>query len=304
MARPLRLELPGALYHVTARGNAREAVYRDDHDRAAFLALLGETCARYGWQCHAYCLMSNHYHLLLALEETPAGRLVRGVQRLNSCSAYRFNQRHHRVGHVYQGRYRAVLVQRERHLLELTRYVVLNPVRARMVTDAAAWPWSSYRATVGLAAAPAWLCVDAVTAPFGAGDDGRRAYADFVARGVGEPSEPSYWSRTSHQIYLGDQSFIAHARRVGMTRAADAEIPAAQRGAPARLVTGTMRARAQRDAAIVAAYAAERATLQTLGRRYGLHCSQVSRILRRAARDAAQGDVHTGARDAPHVKEC
>jgi putative transposase len=291
MARPLRLDIPGALYHITARGNARGPIYRDDHDRAAFLTLLGATCKQYGWTVHAYCLMTNHYHLLLALQEAPDGRLVRGMQHLNSRSAQLFNQRHRRVGHLYQGRYHAILVQRERHLVELTRYVVLNPVRAGIVADAAEWPWSSYRATVGLASAPAWLCAEAIITPFGTGDQGRQAYINFVAGGM---RESSYWSQTSHQIYLGDQSFIARARKQGMTRATDAEIPTAQRGVPARPVIGSMLARAHRDAAIVTAYAAGRETLKTLGTRYGLHYSQISRILQRAAQDA-RGD---SARDA------
>ncbi|MEO7217075.1 MAG: transposase, partial [Gemmatimonadaceae bacterium] len=160
MTRPLRLDIPGALYHTTARGNAREAIYRDDHDHETFLALLGATCKQYGWTVLAYCLMTNHYHLLLTLHETPAGLLVRGMQHLNSCFAHVFNRRHQRVGHVYQGRYHAILVQRERHLIELTRYVVLNPVRAGIVADVVEWPWSSYLATAGLASVPAWLCTE------------------------------------------------------------------------------------------------------------------------------------------------
>ena len=284
MARPLRLDIPGSLYHITARGNAREPIYRDDHDCEAFLALLGATCERYGWLCHAYCFMTNHYHLLLSLQETPPGRLVRGMQHLNSCSARLFNQRHRRVGHLYQGRYHAVLVQRERHFVELTRYVVLNPVRAEIVASAVEWPWSSYRATVGVAAAPAWLRVESIVTLFGAGDQGRQAYIDFVARGAGESS---YWTRTSHQIYLGDPSFIEGAREQGMSRAADAEVPTVQRGAPARSVTDSILARARRDAAIVDAYAAKRETLKTLGAHYGLHYSQISRILRRAVRNGA-----------------
>lgn len=295
MARPLRLDIPGAFYHVTARGNAREPIYRDDRDREAFLSLLATTCNQYGWALHAYCLMTNHYHLLLSLQEAPDGRLVRGMQRLNSCFAKQFNQRHRRVGHLYQGRYHAILVQRERHLIELTRYVVLNPVRAGIVAHVAEWPWSSYRATVGLATAPAWLCVDAAIAPFGTGHEGRQAYIHFVARGAGAPS---YWTRTSHQIYLGDQSFIARTRKQGMTRPSDTELPAVQRGAPTRSMTGSMLARAHRDAAIVADYATRRETQKTLGTRYGLHYSQISRILSRAGVDAVEDSMQDEAGDA------
>ena len=295
MARPLRLDIPGALYHITARGNAREPIYRGEHDRNGFLGLLAATCNQYGWVLHAYCLMTNHYYLLLALQETPAGRLVRGMQHLNSCFAQQFNHRHRRVGHLYQGRYHAILVQRERHLIELTRYVVLNPVRAGIVADVAEWPWSSYRATAGLETAPIWLCVDTTIAPFGTGLEGRQAYIDFVARGAGARS---YWTRTSHKIFLGDQSFIVRTRKQGMTRPNDTELPTAQRGAPARSLTASMRTRADRDAEIVASYATRRETVKTLGTRYGLHYSQISRILSRARGDAVGAEVKNAAGDA------
>ena len=110
MARPLRLEFPGALYHVTARGNARQAIVLDDRDRALFLLCLGDTIARFGWICHAYCLMDNHYHLLI---ETPEGHVSRGMRQLNGVFTQRINRRHGRVGHLFQGRFKAILVERE-----------------------------------------------------------------------------------------------------------------------------------------------------------------------------------------------
>ena len=140
MARPLRIEFPGALYHVTARGNARADIYLSDGDRAAFLALLARTLDRFGWLCHAYCVMSNHYHLLI---ETPRANLSRGMRHLNGVYTQSFNRIHGRVGHVFQGRYKAILVEQDAHLLELCRYVVLNPVRARLVARAGDWRWSS-----------------------------------------------------------------------------------------------------------------------------------------------------------------
>jgi putative transposase len=154
MARPLRLEFAGAVYHLTARGNGRAAIYRDDADRALFLRTLAATIERRRWLCHAFCLMTNHYHLLL---ETQGPTLSRGMRDLNGIYTQAFNRRHRRPGHVFQDRFKAILVERDSHLLELCRYVVLNPVRARMVRDAADWPWSSYAATAGLAEAPAWL---------------------------------------------------------------------------------------------------------------------------------------------------
>ncbi len=130
MARPLRIGLPGALYHVTSRGDGREDIYRGDTDRQAFLAVFEEVCERFNWWAHAYCLMTNHYHLLV---ETPDGNLSKGMRQLNGVYTQRFNSEHGRCGHVFQGRYKAIIVQKESYLTALSRYVVLNPVRARMV---------------------------------------------------------------------------------------------------------------------------------------------------------------------------
>ena len=133
MARPLRIEYAGALYHLTSRGDRREDIYLDDIDRVIFLEVLAGVCERFCWVCHAYCLMSNHYHLLI---ETRESTLSQGMRQLNGVFTQRSNHRHHRVGHVFQGRYKAILVQKESYLLELARYVVLNPVRAGMVRSA------------------------------------------------------------------------------------------------------------------------------------------------------------------------
>src|ERR671924_2148265 len=153
MARPLRIQYDGALYHVTSRGNERKWIFRDDFDRKLFLNILSQINQRFNWLCHAYCLMTNHYHLLI---ETPDGNLSKGMRQLNGVYTQRFNRQHGRVGHVFQGRYKAIIVQKESYLVELARYVVLNPVRARMVRSLAEWPWSSYRATAGLCDAPFW----------------------------------------------------------------------------------------------------------------------------------------------------
>ena len=146
MARPLRLEFPGALYHLTSRGNARLPICEDGKDREAFLATLSAAVERFNWICHAYCLMGNHYHLMV---ETPDGNVSAGMRHLNGVYTQRFNRRHGRVGHVFQGRFKAIVVERESYLLELCRYVVLNPVRAAMVKRVERYPWSSYRATAG-----------------------------------------------------------------------------------------------------------------------------------------------------------
>lgn len=137
MNRPLRIEFPGALYHITSRGDRKVGVYLDDTDRAVWLQTLADVCAQSNYVVHAFCQMTNHYHLLL---ETIDGNLSDGMRQLNGVYSQYFNRRHDLVGHVFQGRYKAILVQKESYLLELARYIVLNPVRAKLVTDAANWP--------------------------------------------------------------------------------------------------------------------------------------------------------------------
>ena len=185
MARPLRLEFPGALYHITSRGDRREAIYENPNDMAMFIELLGEVCERYNWVIYAYCLMTNHYHLLV---ETPEANLSKGMRQLNGVYTKRFNVAHKRVGHVFQGRYKAIFVQAESYLLELCRYIVLNPVRAGMVSDVADWRWSSYEQTVDINRLNdfKWLSIDTVLSRFG--ETKKTAilrYMDFVRAGIG-----------------------------------------------------------------------------------------------------------------------
>ncbi len=186
MARPLRLEFAGALYHVTSRGDRQDDIYETDADREGFLSLLGDVCSTYNWVCHAYCLMSNHYHLLI---ETPDANLSKGMRQLNGVYTQSFNRSHSRVGHVFQGRYKAIHVDREAYLLELARYIVLNPVRAEMVRAAKDWPWSSYRSTIGQVPTAAWLNTEWLLAAFGS-NKGKAidGYKKFVARGKKLPS--------------------------------------------------------------------------------------------------------------------
>ena len=163
MARPSRIEFAGALYHVTSRGDGREAIFLSDDDRRLFLDGLSAVVRDCNGAVHAYCLMDNHYHLLV---ETPDGNLSQGMRQLNGVYTQHFNRQQGRVGHVFQGRYQGILVQKEAYLLELARYVVLNSVRAGRVRSPAEWPWSSYRATAGLGDAPAWLCIDWLLSAF------------------------------------------------------------------------------------------------------------------------------------------
>jgi REP element-mobilizing transposase RayT len=146
MTRPLRIEFKGAVYHITSRGNARQAIFLDEKDFFVFLNLLCRVVKRYHFILHTYCLMNNHYHLLI---ETPYGNLSKGMRQLNGLYTQQFNQRHKRVGHLLQSRYQAILVDKDNYLLELYRYMVLNPVRAKIVKDPKDWRWSTYRSTTG-----------------------------------------------------------------------------------------------------------------------------------------------------------
>jgi putative transposase len=280
MARPLRLELAGALYHVTSRGDGREDIYLSDNDRLAWLDTLGQVCVRFNWVCHAYCLMSNHYHIVI---ETPDANLSKGMRQLNGVYTQRFNRVHERVGHVFQGRFKAVIVEKDSYLLELARYVVLNPVRAKLVRQLEQWPWSSFRATCGLAARPAWLQTDFVLSQFGT----QRAraigkYVAFVHEGKGLPS---VWSALQGQIYLGSEKFIKKMQSVLVKKPGLTEIPRAQRHAWARDLADYARAH-ERDEAIAMAFLSGHHTMAAIADHFGVHYTTVSRLVKRYEEEA------------------
>jgi len=220
MARPLRLEFPDALYHVTSRGNAKQDIFLDDDDRHLFLNVASGVIKRYAWVCHAYCLMGNHYHFLI---ETPNANLSIGMRQLNGVYTQRFNRRHARVGHVFQGRFKAILAERDRYLLELARYIVLNPLRAKMVSAVADYPWSSYQAMVGKVACPDWLYTDELLAQFDQNQAAaQRRYARFVAEGEAKPSP---WPDLKAQSLLGSEAFVARLKPVLTAGAEMPEVP-------------------------------------------------------------------------------
>jgi putative transposase len=239
MARPLRLEHAGALWHVTSRGNERRAIFRDDRDRNLFLAVLAESIDLYAWRLHAYVLMGNHYHLLL---ETPEPNLSRGMHRINAVYSQSFNRRYERAGHLMQGRFKAILVEKERHLLELVRYLVLNPVRAGIVNEAGKWPWSNYRATAGLRRPPAWLETEWTIAQFGTGAGARCAYREFVNAGAMALTEP--WKELAGQLFLGSEEFRRRMRDRVAASTMSVEIPREQRLPVRPALTDVVRAAA------------------------------------------------------------
>ena len=203
MARPLRIEYPGAVYHITSRGNARRKIFKRDRDREAFLKVLGSVNRRYNWMCHAYCLMDNHYHLII---ETPEGNLSKGMRQLNGVYTQSYNRGNNKVGHIFQGRYKAILIQKESHLLEVCRYVVLNPVRARVINKPEEWKWSSYRATAGMEKSHFCLTRDWILGQFsGRRRQAKKRYKEFVESGAGEER---IWKNVKGQSILGEDDFV------------------------------------------------------------------------------------------------
>lgn len=274
MARPLRIEFEGAFYHVMARGNARQRIFLDDVDRRSFIDNLGRVSQRFDWTVWAWCLMDNHYHLLI---ETRLPTLSKGMREVNGVYTQAFNRRHRRMGHVLQGRFKAILVDQNAYLLELARYIVLNPVRAHLVQSAGESDWSSFKAVMGKVPVPKWLAVDDILAMFHAQrGPARRAYARFVADGVGAPDPHENMQRAG---ILGDQAFMDQILDHIDGQALSPEIVRKDRPAPSLDVIAERHQ--ERDLAIKEAYLTGAYTMTEIAKFFGMHRSTASRIVRR-----------------------
>lgn len=302
MARKPRLHLPGGLYHVMLRGNGGQDIFFAAADRARFLELLEEGVERFGHRVHGFCLMTNHVHLVLQAGAAP---LSRAMQNLSFRHTRYVNAREKRIGHLFQGRYKALLVDAERYLLELVRYVHLNPLRAGLVDHPAAWPWSGHRAYLGEAALP-WLTTDRVLGRFGGRlATARAAYRDFVAAGLGEGHRPEFHLGADDSRVLADDGFVKQvlkradrqARRSGRApptlEAIVGRVAAAYGLEPAALA-GPSRGRSVSEARGVAGHlslAHGAASLSDVAGRFGRELSTMSRVVgrveARAARDPA-----------------
>jgi putative transposase len=274
MARPLRIEIPGGLYHVTSRGDRQEDIYGCDEDRVAWLNVLSEVCTRFRWICHVWCQMTNHYHIVV---ETIEGNLSSGMRHLNGVYTQSFKHRHGRVGHVFQGRYKAILVERDSYLMELARYVVRNPVRAYLVSEPGAWPWTSYGSMIGTAPSPPWLHTESILGHFA--DTRRRAiarYVEFVRAGA---TAPSIWTHLRGQIYLGSDAFLERLRQPP-TDEALREIPRTQRHPFAYPIEHYRCTYADRRSAMAAAFASGDYSMREIADAFGVHYTTVSRSVR------------------------
>ncbi|KQV59848.1 MULTISPECIES: transposase [unclassified Duganella] len=273
MNRPLRIELDHSLYHITSRGDRRGAIYLSDSDRLTWLSIVGETCERFNFEVRAYCQMTNHFHILL---EAIDGELGRGMCHLNGKYSRYFNRAHGLVGHVFQGRYKAILCQSELYLHELCRYIELNPVRAEMVAHPLKWPWSSYSAIMGIVDCPKWLQPDVALAHFGDHKvDARLAYEEFVMAGLGGASP---LAAVSNHLILGDDDFQASV--VGLPINGNPfEIKRAQRRAVARPLHDYFLEYCNAKEAMARAYFSLGYSMPEIARHAGVSVKTVSRAI-------------------------
>ena len=222
MARPLRIEYPGAHYHVMSRGNERRAIVRDDPDREKRLDWLRRTVETYGWRLHAFVLMNNHEHLFV---ETPEANLAAGMQFLNGAYTSYFNRRHRRAGHLFQGRYKAQLVEEEGYYLEVSRYLHLNPVRAGCVERPQQYRWSSYAGYHDPRRTLDWITYGNVLGEFASDRKrARTAYRRFVSAGV-EQKPASPFSKAFRGVVVGSEKFLDRVREMLGEHEADPAIP-------------------------------------------------------------------------------
>ena len=294
MARPLRLELPGAVYHVTSLGNGGQQVFRVPEDSQRFLDILGEVCGRFDWRCLAYCLLPDRYHLVV---ETRQATLARGMRQLNGRYTQAFNRHHGIGGHVFQGRYRSVMVEAPGFVAAVCRDTVRQPVAAGLAADPLAWRWSSHRAVAGRLPAgrpaPDWLAVEALLALY-AGDpaEARRRYTAAVEAPVEAGGGPSVWDHLRHQVFLGSEAFVAEMRERARAEAAGrgslAEIPKAQWQAPPPPLDDFLAQAASRDEAMARAYLSGAYSQPRIAKHFGVHYSTVSRAVRRFEKSLEQ----------------
>jgi len=273
MSRPLRIEYEDAVYHVTSRGNARADIYLSDDDRALFLEVLTHVVERFDWICHAYCLMSNHYHLMI---ETPQANLSRGMRQLNGMYTQRFNRKHDRVGHVFQGRFKSIVVEKDAYLLELSRYIVRNPVAADMVKHAEDWKWSSYGATVGMIQPPPFLTVNWLLEQFG--NDKNQAmhtYQQFVDK----TDEMLPWKNLNGPDVLGNDDFRSELQALITEEKRD--IPKRKQRLRCLSLSKIAATNKRREQWMKEAYQEHGYSMQSIADYAGLHHSTVSRLIKK-----------------------
>ena len=283
MARALRVEYPGAFYHVYSRGIARDPIFSSDLHKRLFLNILGKAAGRYRLNVHGYCMMSNHYHLLL---ETPDGNLSLAMRQLHGVYGQTYNRLLKRPGPVFQGRFKACVVDADSYLLTLCRYIVLNPVRAKIVPTAEQWQWSSHRALAGLAPVPAWLTTATVLGMLGGrlGKAARQRYRDFIVEGQ-EGKRERDLEGMMRKVILGTAEFRQKLSDLLEEKRQMKEVPKRQRfeGRPdLTLLFGKPMRKKERDRKIMEAHLEHGYTQKAIADMLGMHYATISRIVKNA----------------------
>jgi putative transposase len=291
LARQLRIEYPGAFYHITSRGNQKQPVFLSPWDKARFLDYIKEAHDKFDFLIHAYCLMENHYHLML---ETKQANLSRGMHFLNTAYTIYFNGRHNKVGHLFQGRFKGILIEAETYAQELSRYIHLNPVRAGISESPESHPWSSFREYLGQRECPPWLETRLVLGlPGKDAEKSRRDYQVYVMRPLPEPLSglPSNQKEGLPAI-LGSRDFEVRIKGKYLSgNTPDRELPALRglSGKPSLdEICSEFKAKdgvdgvLSRNSAIVFAHQHSGYTLNEIAKAFGLSQSAVSMICHRA----------------------
>ena len=289
MGRPLRIEYPGAHYHVTSRGNERKDVFKSQKDREQFLSYLESAVSRYEAVIHAYCLMSNHYHLLL---ETPSGNLSKIMQHINGAYTSYFNVKRKRSGHLFQGRYKAIVIEADEYAQELSRYMHLNPVRAKMVAKPEEYRWSSYLDYIGARKRPEWLDISLILNYFGKGEECFVKYRIFVEALLDSEYDSPFNGVVASTI-LGSESFVCDlAEKHVDGKQGDRELPAARKLTAKPSLQAILEAvkdisassRIEKNASIFLCHKYSGAGLKEIGEMFGTKESAVSQASRRFMR--------------------
>jgi len=281
MGRQLRIEYPGAHYHVTSRGNERKDVFKSQKDREQFLRYLESAVSRYDAVIHAYCLMSNHYHLLL---ETPAGNLSKIMQHINGAYTNYFNVKRKRSGHLFQGRYKAIVIEADEYAQQLSRYIHLNPVRSNMVAKPEEYRWSSYSEYIGIRKSPEWLLTSFILDNFGKGEECFRNYRKFVEELLDRAYE-SPFGRVVASTILGSENFVSELTEKHVDgRQRDRELSAARKLMTKPSLQAILEAvkdisskrRVTKNAGIYLCHKYSGAGLKEIGEKFGIKESAVS----------------------------
>ncbi len=283
MARPVRYEYPGGVYYIRSRGKGFEAIFRGEEDRQTFLDILAETVYRFKWLCYSYCLLNDHYHLIL---ETPQGNLSRGMRQINGLYTQVFNRKYHRHGSLFGGRFRSVIFEKARYLLPLNRHMVLNPIRAGLSNTPESWKWSSYRSTIEEDTSPPFLSTQTLLSRFSSSNRALaiRRYKEFISS---EERDLFSWRDLRFQVFLGSDHFIEKIKSLIMVHKVDKRgktLPVGSRDrVPIEQILGRgWTTRRERDMLIHQAYIQHGYTLQEIAEYLGRHTATVSRAVRRA----------------------